>query len=127
MVVDDGDMIAVSPATLVKISLLERRKYVIDALEFIYKQRRRGITPDISILSSRVIALFFELYEELERFYKEKFKELEKEVMSEKALDLENAVKKINRWFDEKRLTRIDTVQRYDSTMAEIENLAKGL
>lgn len=125
---DNEATITRAPAEIVKIMLLERRKYLIDSLEFYYKQRLQKIEPKKYIVGARLTALFYEIYEELERHYKkEEFIELEKNVLSYDFDKMLQAIKLINRWFDLKRLTRIDTIKPYDSTMVETENLAKGL
>lgn len=125
---DSEATVSTAPAIIVKIMLLERRKNLIDAFEFYYKQKLNLIQPNIGILGSRLIALYYEIYEDLKRFYKEEeFKALNTKVFSKKYEEYEEAFKLINRWYDEKKLTRIDTIKKFDSTRVEIEHEEKGL
>ena len=68
---NNENTITTAPKEIVKIMLLERRKYVIDALEYIYKKKMSGIKADIGLLGSRIISLYFEMNKPLSQFYKE--------------------------------------------------------
>lgn len=125
---DNEATITTAPKEIVKIMLLERRKYLIDAVEYIHKNKQRGVTPDLALFGSRLLSLFLELYHSLADYYsKDEFKKLKKDVYSDKLADLETAFISINKWFYKKRLIKIDTIKRYDRGNVEAENKAMGL
>lgn len=129
MVDFDNETTITTPATdIIKVIYLERRKFLIDAIEHYYKQRKQKINANTGIIASRLIALFVELYHSLKRYYSDQdFEQLQQYVYSDNWNDLYQGIVMISRWFDDKRLTMIDTIKRYDTTMVEKENEEKGL
>jgi hypothetical protein len=119
-----------------KIQILERRSYVIDALEQYLNLRFRGAQGVDTIFRSRLASLFWEIQETLMRQYGEitdkdkpskEYTELKKVITnygSEKAkIDLViEAWEKINDFLGSIRLTRFDTKPTYDLTDTELEN-----
>jgi len=121
--------ITTAPHDIVKILILERRKYVCDAIEHYFKQEGNGISVPLAIVKSRLIGLFFEIQAGLKRDLPNKeYNDIKKTIFN--CVDIEQAKKvfeTLNDWFDTKRLTRIDTIKSYDSSDVETENKAKGV
>lgn len=115
-----------SPTELVKIMLLERRKYVIDAIEHYYKNTSNGIKPAIGVIKSRLLALFYELKPSLTSADVDTVK-LAKELDVKDIKELLNAFDTLNQYFYDLQLTKIDYKKLIDTTNVEIENLEKGL
>jgi len=121
--------ITTAPQDIVKIMILERRKYVCDAMEHYFKQEGNGISPSLSLVRSRMIALFYEIQASLKRDKdKNEYEEIKKQIFESKDIEeLQTSLGELNKWFDDKRLTRIDTIKNYDSTNVETENREKGV
>lgn len=125
---DNESTITTAPKEIIKILLLERRKYLIDAMEFTWKKKTAKIKPDLSLLSSRLVAVFYELYNTLSSFYDTAtFTALKADVFSGDLVRMEDAFVKIDKWYYDKQLTKIDNIKKYDTTNVEEENGAKGI
>lgn len=121
--------ITTAPHDIVKIMILERRKYVIDAFEHYARQRANNIQASKAIISSSMLALFMEWRATLKRILTEKdFKELRDKIFNNPTYEqLLEFYEKIDGLLDEKRVIRIDTIKKYDSSNVETENKEKGL
>jgi hypothetical protein len=119
--------ITTSPKIIVKIMLLERRKFVIDALEFIYKNKRQGLETNADMLRSRLLSLMYEMYYPLVAAYGgTELNQMIADCKTKRIEVLEDIYSKVDKWFYEKGLTKIDTNKIYDMTDAEEENKARG-
>lgn len=126
---NNDSTITTAPQDIVKIMILERRKYVIDAFEHYYKQKGLSQTPNKAIVHSRLFALFLEFRPTLKRVMTlEDFGRLQSLILNNKDIETwGQAFEIIDHWLDDKRLIRVDTIKRYDSTNVEIENKERGL
>ena len=129
MVDFNNDTTIATPAgEIIKVAILERRSYFIDALEAYHKQKTPGIETHTSILKSRLLALYLELQPALERHKSpEHLAELIDRIRSNEYEDLYEAFLIINRWLDKTKLTRVDTRETYDRRRAEEENKVYGI
>lgn len=111
-----------------RISILQRRYDLIEAIEHYRKMRLNGAAMGISVVSCRLFSLFLELQACLARHLtpKEYDKLLDVCLNSSKEEEILTAVYKINSVLDQIKLTRIDTQRVYDSTDTEAENKIKG-
>lgn len=118
-----------TPASdIIRVAILERRSYFIDALEAYHKIKSQGIETNTSILKSRLLALFLELQPAIERHKAtEHYEQLIDRIRSNEYEDLYEAFLVINRWLDQTKLIRIDNIQTYDRTRVEEENKISGL
>lgn len=129
MVDFNNDATVGTPAVDVeRISILQRRYDLIEAIEYYRKKRLDGAAFPISVVRSRLFSLFLEVQACLKRRLKpEDYNNLFSICYdSKEELELLDAVYKINEVLDELRLTRIDTQKVYDSTDTEAENKIKG-
>ena len=111
-----------------RISILQRRYDVIEALEDYRKKRMMGAQVPIAIVRARVLTLFIEIQAYLKRkLSKEDYNSLFNICMnSQDEGEILNAIFKINEELDALRLIRIDTQKVYDSTSVEEEDEMKG-
>lgn len=120
--------ITTAPHDVIKIMYLERRKYVIDAIEKINEVKTKGIKPPIHILRSRLIALFHELEPALNRSTPaETMDLLYSNVHSQDENELLEGFYVLNKWFDDKSLTKIDTKAQIDTRRVINVNRQNGL
>lgn len=125
-----------------RVQILERRAYVISALEQYYKNVMCGVKANDQELRSKIASLFWELQETLYRkFNKITDKQDDNNIMTYK--DMINVIipsfrkkpieeylqvwKQINILLGEINLTRIDTRKDYDSTNLEEENRVQNI
>jgi len=114
-----------------KIQILERRAYVIEALEKCNEYASLGSKGKNYIFISRLVSLFWELQGVLERrLDKDRFLDYKNLALNVKHLKFEKAINMwmdINKVLDEIKLTLIDTKKEYDTTNPESENKELGL
>lgn len=110
-----------------RISILQRRYDVIEALEDYKKKRYMGSGSPISYVRARLFSLFVEIQAYLKRaMTKEDYGMLLDTCLKGKdEIELIEAIFKINEMLDALRLIRIDTHKVYDSTDVEAENKMK--
>ena len=131
---NDGSTITTAPREIIKIMILERRKYVIDAIEDYQKKRAHGIDAPLGLIKARLLALHLELAAGLSRRCESK-KDLKRKYWADRVeitanTDYENLIdifQKLEGYLDDIRLIRIDSIKTYDSTNVEAENLEKGV
>ena len=131
------------PATdIEKISILQRRYDLIEAIEAYYKNKFKGIAGETSIISARLMSLFYEIQAMLKRRHTPKakkkgaatkaddtFEKIKKVCTSTTTIKIEdvvNVLELINDELDVVRLTRIDTQKVYDETDIEEELKEQG-
>ena len=120
--------VTTAPRDIIKIIILERRKYVIDAIEDHYKTVGRGLTPDKSVLHGRLMGLFYEVEPMHKRSMSEtEYQELKDKLFTKLQESHIEVFNRINNLMDKKGITKIDTRKDYDRTDAEAENEAFGL
>jgi len=113
---------------IIKVAILERRSYFIDALEAYHKQKLGGVEAHTNILKSRLLSLFLEVQPALERSKsKEHIASLIDRMKSKEYVDIYDAFLIINRWLDKTHLIKIDNTKVYDRRRAEKENENYGL
>lgn len=126
--IEEYKTVASGPTELLKIIILERRKFLIDAIEHYNRRKFDNRSASISNIRAEMISLFLEIQAALRRDYKdEEYKELYGMVNSKEPDVLLDAFFQINQWLDEKKLIRVDTKKQYDSTRVESENREKSL
>lgn len=110
-----------------RISILQRRYDVLEALEDYQKKRHMGSDVPIAFVRARLFTLFVEI----QAYLKRKLSPEDYNILYNICLDskdeneLISAIFKINEELDAMRLIRIDTQKVYDSTSAETENRMK--
>ena len=112
-----------------RIQILERRAYVIEALEQYYEYKLGGSKGNSHIFRSRLASLFWELQETLKRKFPNEY-EVMKTILMSKDSKFDEIVKiweTINLMLGEINLTKIDTKKQYDSTDIEAENKEQNL
>ena len=120
--------VGIPAADVERISILQRRYDLIEALEDYKKKRLRGSGVDLSIVRARLFSLFIEIQALLKRRLNEKDYNhiLYSCLNSTKEEDLVLVIFLLNEQLDEIKLTRIDTSRVYDSKDVEEENKEKG-
>ena len=132
MVNFDNDITAtVPPVDLLKILLLERRKYMIDAIEYWHKCSCLNIQMDISLLYSRIIAMLTEIKPAWIKLGAKKEKN-----DCAFAVDLLKKKQDPDSWVEAAEmmlaylydvgLTKFDNKVRYDTSNVELDNKMKG-
>ena len=113
-----------------KISILQRRYDLIEALEHYKKQNLQGVNASLSTVQARLISFFLQLYATLSRHItpQKEFEKLKEDVFKRnpKEEELLKVIYTISMKLDDMRLTRIDNETPYDSTDVEKENNIKG-
>lgn len=110
-----------------RISILQRRYDVIEALEDYKKKRMMGSEAPISFVRARLFSLFIEIQSCLKRRLKEEdYNQLLDTCLYDKdEEELIAAIFRINEELDAMRLIRIDTQKVYDATNVEEESNIK--
>lgn len=120
--------IATPAADVVRILILQRRDYYIEATEAYEKLAIMNATADISVVKARVRALYRELYAALKRtMSQEDFRILNTRIQSTEFKDIDAAYEQMAEWLDKTNLIRIDTKRQYDTTIVTEEDAEKGL
>ena len=137
MVNYNNDVTIATPSTDInRIQILERRAYVIEALEQYYQFKYSGAGGNDRIFKSRLASLFWELQETLKRKFpkngeKISYEEMKAILFPEKGSPPFNKIvevwENINLMLGEINLTKIDTKKEYDSTNIEEENRVQKL
>ena len=118
-----------TPATdIMRVLVIEERKYLLDAIENYYKHLYLNSDPDNSIIKSRLQTLYLELYGSIQRHLEpELIKELETNIESHEFKDNLEATKTFILLLDKFKITRLDTKRIYDSTRPAEEDEEKNL
>lgn len=119
--------IARSKAEIEGFSILEKRAFVIDAIEDYEKKAAGGVNANCQYVRARIVALFWQVKAMLKRKQPKLHDELWRSVKSKKYDELEMAFDKLSDYLDTLKLTQIDTGKVYDSSSVEAENRAKNL
>jgi hypothetical protein len=113
---------------VLKISILEKRDYVMQALKKYYIDSRVYDKRKPEAFSSGVIQLFYMVRAMLKQDLNEKdFKKLEATILNSDFKIVLEAFNQLEDYLHEKNITKIDSKKLYDTTSWEAENNAKGL
>lgn len=130
MVDFDNEATVSVPATDVeKITILERRFNLLEALEAYFKNRFSGAQAPLSIIRARLVSLFMQVEAMLKRqMENKKFEELKNACFGGKIKEEEliSHITTINKMLDDLRITRIDNRKVYNQFNVEEENKEKG-
>lgn len=129
MVDFDNEATVGTPAVdIERVSILQRRFDLLEALEGYNKNRFRSVATDISIVKARVLTFFYQLQGMLVRKLKpEEYKKLKDDCHDIKDIDtVLSILEQFNVMLDGLRLTRIDTRKQIDYTRVEEENKEQG-
>ncbi len=121
--------IGTSAVDIVRVLVLQSRKYTFEAWEKYRKQKACNIDADLSLVYSRLHAWFDELQASLKRRMKpEEYKALKVKLnKKDDETSLLDVTYFLNEYLDDIRLTRLDTKKDYDKTDWESENKAMGI
>jgi hypothetical protein len=131
---DNESTIGTPAVDVERISILQRRYDLFDALEDYQKKALANISTPDSFIRARLMTLFLEIQAMLKRRWKEKYEEHYEKLKdicmgTKEEISLEDIYKSIyliNEVLDHIRLTRIDTKQQYNPQDIEKENEIKG-
>jgi hypothetical protein len=110
---------------LLKILALEKRENLMLAIEFYFKHKYddQGIGQDLDMIKSRLWCLYYELEAWLKRTLDETvLKTMRLKIDSKNADEVLEVVTFLNKFMDDKKLTRIDNLKSFDRTRVELEN-----
>jgi len=116
-------------ADIVRVLILEDRRNAYHAWEDYYKKRLVGGGIPTNIVRARIYTLFMGLVAALDRRWKktpEKLVDLEKKIIEGDVEDMRKALRIIETYLDEIRLTRLDVKQSVDRTRIEDDNASRG-
>jgi len=113
----------IARADLLKVLILNKWNFVIDAFEAYDKVESVGGVPQTSTINARMLALYNSLYGMLTRDLKTKeLEQLFKDCKSNHIDEVRNAYWQLTVFMDKKGITKIDTKKTYDTTDIEEEN-----
>lgn len=121
--------ISTPPGDVLKLQIMERRHYCINAIEQYNKITQRGGSEEaIHVVKGSVYSLFLEL----EGSLRDSLSEQKVTVLNQKAISndygtLVQAFSEMNVFLYEKRLTKFDTRKDVDQTLVEAVNFEHGL
>jgi len=132
----DFQSVTIPPLELLKLNILQRRSYVIDAMECYDKIDGRDIKSNTYIVRSGMLAYFREIGFAIKHDFNknlksdktnkaDKFKELQEQIKSTDYKELTKAFYTIEEWLYEKKLTKFDVVQPMGGNIIK-RNTAKG-
>lgn len=123
--------ISKSPVQILQVTILEYRKYFLEAWEHYQKllnQHKAGVNDSKAVVKSRIQTLYLELKPSIKNAKHSNFmQELHPKVHSDKPEDWLIAFDMINHFLYEKKLTQWDTMRRYDPSSVEDENSFHGV
>lgn len=125
---NDLNTVAVPSNDINRIQILERRAYVIEALEIYYKYKLAGASGNTALFRSRLASLFWEIGGLIKRQVKD-YDELKTKITNKdtEISELINLWEEINILLDKINLTKIDTKKDYDNTDIEEENRVQNV
>jgi len=107
---------------IVRVLVLEKREDCFRALQGFNTQKFLSADPPDVHLRSRVSILYEELRSSIKRTKPEDIEALEKKIFKGNISELIEALRFINTWLDDIRLTRLDIRRDYDRRDAEFSN-----
>jgi hypothetical protein len=121
--------VALPPADVLKIMILQRRSDVISKIRSFYERKENGSRGAEHVLVSEVRALWFEIESGFMRDDPTHAEEIIALLWSDsnKGENSIKAFRKINKWLDQKSITRVDLKKEIDRTRVELENDDKDL
>jgi hypothetical protein len=121
--------ISTPPGDVLKIAILERRHYVIGAIQSMFRMEFRGAQGETYEVRSGLYALFLEiepaLIADMGEEEVKKLRDLVNSTDDDSKKPLE-AFKIINNWLYKKNLTKFDTRKSVDTTDIEAVNRQNG-
>ena len=129
MVDFNNDVTIGTPAVDVeRISILQRRYDLLDALEDYKKKKFQGSNTNMSIVKARLVSFFLEIQAILKRRLKnpDYTAVVSKVFSSNNETEILDLIYKFNEMLDDIRLIRIDNKRLYDPGNVEAENEAQG-
>lgn len=119
---------ATPPTETLKIIILQRRNTCINAIQDYFKRVHANSTPPAHLVKAPIEALFLEIEPALERtITADAYKKYKEDVFKGDANTCINAFRSMNKWLDQRNITRVDTGRKIDTTNVEEENEEKGL
>lgn len=113
---------------IVRVLILQRRADLMEALEDYLKKDSLGYSQSINIVKARLYTLFLEVSGMLKRRAPEDYARLEVGIRGlDDVEDIIKIILEFNNILDSVGLTKIDTRKKFDSSIAENENMDKGL
>jgi hypothetical protein len=110
---------------LLKILALEKRENLMLAIEFYFKHKydEQALEQDLDMIRSRLWCLYYELEAWLKRSYAHaELDAVHLKIDSKSADEVFEVVTFLNKFMDDKKLTRIDNLKSFDRTRVELEN-----
>jgi hypothetical protein len=110
---------------IIKLLALEKRENLMLAIEFYFKHKyeEHESEQDINIVRARLWVLYYELEAWLKRTFQEEALLLYRaRIDSNKVDEVFEVVSWLNKFMDDKKLTRIDNIKSIDRTRVELEN-----
>lgn len=123
----EGYDIALAPTDILKVMILKRRDAVISAIEEYYNRISAGSRAPKHNIISKTRSLFIEVSAAMKRSDKKLYTDLRAIFMGDNVKDIILAFDSLNEWLDKKSITRVDIQRKIDTTIAEKENVFKGL
>lgn len=116
-------------ADVVRILILEKREYFLNAQESYIVAVGKGINAEPYAVKARLHTLFLELQAAFKRkLPPEEYAWLLDRVRNPETFgDMVDTYMYINEWLDDMRIIRLDTKKQYDSTRVIDEDTEKGL
>lgn len=145
---NNESIIGQSPTEILKLILLEKLDYCIEALKEVYQYHYKNQTWNLYVFRSGLQALFWSVKPMLfnsigasdkinnyfnvdkvdsEPITKEVYKKLEKQINSEQLAEQEQALEFLLQYLYYKGLLKIDSRRQYDWSSPEAVNIEKGL
>lgn len=121
--------ITTPPKDILRYIILDRRKKLIDSIQFYYNKRYLGAGWPINDVKSDLFAFFDEVYSAIENDYSKKkkdFEDLEKLTKSNDIEELIKAKRIIDKWLYQKGLLKFDYIEGFDRTNTELSNKKGG-
>lgn len=113
---------------IVRVLILQRRADLMEALEDYLKKEALGYAQNINIVRARLYTLFLEVSGMLKRRAPEDYDRLKDSIRNlDEVEDIIKLILEFNDILDSIGLTKIDTRKKFDSTIAENENIDKGI
>lgn len=117
-----------SAKDILAVLIIEKRTYVIDAIEQYIKDKSRGIHPSISIVKARLHSFYIEILPSIAKSYNDdEHKKLYALITSTNIEDLIKGFNELSNYLYVKKLIMWDSMRQYDPSSAEQENEFHGL
>jgi type I site-specific restriction-modification system R (restriction) subunit len=120
--------IASGPKNIINILIIQRLNDFLEAFEQARKDDLNGINPNLAISQARLQTLVYQIRAMLKRHMRKNYKLIFKNLNNKMSLkQIEEMYILIDDALDRLRITRVDTRKVYDRSLAELDNIQKGL